>query len=98
MRTAVSSLFGTKSGDHLVDLDLKFEVERDKTALKRLKYAAPLLSPSPILLVRLACPRNRSQLKCKCRDLCRRLRLDVEGPLLTVSSSISTVDLATCPR
>jgi DNA mismatch repair protein PMS2 len=33
----VSALWGHKALDNLVDLDLSFEVERDQTALKRLK-------------------------------------------------------------
>ncbi|KAG6819371.1 hypothetical protein H0H93_012454 [Arthromyces matolae] len=35
-RALVAELWGSKALEHIVDLDLKFEVERDKTSLKRI--------------------------------------------------------------
>lgn len=40
-RASVSALWGPKALDNLVDLDLSFEVERDRTALKRLQGNDP---------------------------------------------------------
>lgn len=76
-RSSVTSLWGPKALDHIVDVDLRFEVERERSTVKRLQRLAkfhPLRRHAVNVLVLLAV-KITAQSQSRLRDWFRNLPL-----------------------